>query len=239
MDSGSALAVRADARPASLSGTTAVLVCRFDFSNSHSSSSPGLTGRSSTPRPIGSSTAVSGILDAPLEAGHDSGETRLRALAARIRVRAIQGPPSRRRGRRECRVLAATHGPRAVKKHGEGTTGSAESSGIPCATVYDLYAISPGTGLDCSRHSHRSSRCELGLSVGRPGPRDFAVRGYHDRPTWHSRPSHPASRFVTMRIRPSCRGGTARIMLLICGKVKRILENQHSPAAAPWRDGQS
>src|SRR5689334_24255197 len=28
-----------------------------------------------------------------------------------------------------------THGPRAIRKHGEGTTGSAESSGIPCAMV--------------------------------------------------------------------------------------------------------
>src|SRR5215467_6272269 len=36
-----------------------------------------------------------------------------------------------------------THGPRAVKKHGEGTTGSAESSGIPCAMVLTLIARSP------------------------------------------------------------------------------------------------
>ena len=51
--------------------------------------------------------------------------------------------PRMRRGRRECRVLAATHGPRAVKKHGEGTTGSAKSSGIPCAMVLTLMARSP------------------------------------------------------------------------------------------------
>src|SRR5262249_939375 len=51
--------------------------------------------------------------------------------------------PSKVRGRRECRVLAATHGPRAVKKHGEGTTGSAGSSGIPCAMVLTLIARSP------------------------------------------------------------------------------------------------
>ena len=36
-----------------------------------------------------------------------------------------------------------THGPRAVKKHGEGTTGSAGSSGIPCAMVLTLIARSP------------------------------------------------------------------------------------------------
>ena len=43
-----------------------------------------------------------------------------------------------------------THGPRAVKKHGEGTTGSAGSSGIPCAMVLTVsFALSPGTGLSC------------------------------------------------------------------------------------------
>jgi len=47
-------------------------------------------------------------------------------------------------GRRECRVLAATHGPRAAKKHGEGTTGSAESSGIPCAMALQLIRTLPG-----------------------------------------------------------------------------------------------
>ena len=36
-----------------------------------------------------------------------------------------------------------THGPRAMKKHGEGTTGSAGSSGIPCAVVLRLIARSP------------------------------------------------------------------------------------------------
>jgi hypothetical protein len=31
-----------------------------------------------------------------------------------------------------------THGPRAIKKHGEGTTGAAGSSGIPCAMALRL-----------------------------------------------------------------------------------------------------
>jgi hypothetical protein len=37
-----------------------------------------------------------------------------------------------------------THGPRAIKKHGEGTTGSAGSSGIPCAMVLRLIRDLPG-----------------------------------------------------------------------------------------------
>ncbi len=35
-------------------------------------SCPGLTGASSTPRPLGSSTTVSGILDRPVEPGDDT-----------------------------------------------------------------------------------------------------------------------------------------------------------------------
>ena len=38
--------------------------------------------------------------------------------------------------------------------------------------------------------------CGLSLSVGRPGPHDFAVRISHVRPTCHPRPPHP---------RPTCR----------------------------------
>jgi hypothetical protein len=33
------------------------------------------------------------------------------------------------------------------KKLAADTTGSAKSSGIPCAMAYGLYALSPGTGL--------------------------------------------------------------------------------------------
>jgi hypothetical protein len=152
-----------------------------------SMSSPGLTGRSSTPRPIGSSTAVSGILDRPgaqlrsrramtAENVFRSCLTCLRILAARFASELSEETcPSDIRGRRECRVLAATHGPRAVKKHGEGTTGSAETSGIPCATVLTLMARSPwepGLFAPIAREPRKPS--ELDLSVGRPGPRAFA-----------------------------------------------------------------
>jgi len=114
-----------------------------------------------------------------------------------------------------------THGPRAIKKHGEGTTGAAESSGIPCAMGYGLYVVSPVTGLSCHRHS-RSSR-ELSLSVGRPEPYDFAVRISAVRPHDKScaspmRPSHPASRVVTIAHTPLLPRRDARIMLLIWGR---------------------
>src|SRR5215475_9344826 len=47
------------------------------------------------------------------------------------------------RGRREGRVSTDTHGPRAIKKHGEGTTGSAGHSGLPCAMVLRLIRALP------------------------------------------------------------------------------------------------
>ena len=144
-------------------------------------SSPGLTGRSSIPEtpvlePIGR-----GVLDRPLSrtmtteyvAGtysstilrpRDAIAPELCVISALRNSKRAQGMPGE----------GLTHGPRAVKKHGEGTTGSAESSGIPCAIGYGLYVVSSVTGLSCHRHS-RSSR-ELSLSVGRPEPYDFAVR---------------------------------------------------------------
>jgi hypothetical protein len=47
-------------------------------------SSPGLTGRSSIPETVRSYTRRHGVLDAPLEAGHDDRETWLRNPATRI-----------------------------------------------------------------------------------------------------------------------------------------------------------
>jgi hypothetical protein len=45
-------------------------------------SSPGLTGRSSIPETARAHTRYHGVLDAPLEAGHDNQRTHLRDLAA-------------------------------------------------------------------------------------------------------------------------------------------------------------
>jgi len=64
-------------------------------------------------------------------------------------------------------------------------------AGIPCAMVLRLIRALPGVpcslaSVACEFVTHR-----LDLSVGRSGPRDFAVRIRHVRPTWHPRPSHP------------------------------------------------
>jgi hypothetical protein len=74
------------------------------------------------------------------------------------------------------------------KKQAAVTTGKAGSTGIPCAMVLTVsFAISPGTGLSCPRRLRDAKHHrKLGLSVGRPGPRDFIVRIGHVRLTWQN-----------------------------------------------------
>jgi hypothetical protein len=83
-----------------------------------------------------------------------------------------------------------THGPPATIKQAAVATGSARSTGIPCAMVDGLYRALPGERAFLPPSSASSSR-DLSLSVGRPGPRDFAVRAGHVGLTCHPRPSHP------------------------------------------------
>jgi hypothetical protein len=74
---------------------------------------------------------------------------------------------------------------------------------IPCAMVFDLLRALPGVH-DLVSHRRSQITCDLNTSPGVPGPHAFAVRKSRIRLMRGSRPSHPASRFVTMRIRPSC-----------------------------------
>ena len=52
--------------------------------------------------------------------------------------------------------------------------------------------------------------CRLGTSPGVPGPHAFAVRVRTARLSMRPRPSHPASRLVTIAMRPSYRGRMSR-----------------------------
>jgi hypothetical protein len=56
------------------------------------------------------------------------------------------------RGRREGRALAAPVARQQQKKLAAVTTGLAEHPAFPARWCYDLYVISPQTGLDCLRH---------------------------------------------------------------------------------------
>ena len=95
-------------------------------------------------------------------------------------------------------------------------------------------AISSGTGLSCPRHQRDAKHHrQLDLSVGRPGPRDFAVRFSHVRLTCPPRPSHP---------RPTCRDERAYVPLHRGGMRENIVLICPTPQAripaADWHDGQ-
>jgi hypothetical protein len=96
------------------------------------------------------------------------------------------------------------------------------------------FALSPGTGLCCPRRLRDAKHHrKLDLSVGRPGPYDFAVRACHVRLACHPRPPHP---------RPTCRddrayvplhrGGMRGTMVVICPTRQAVRR------AADWHDGQ-
>src|SRR5690349_6880100 len=101
-----------------------------------------------------------------------------------------------------------THGPRAVKKaRGRNHRFSRiiRHSLRNGFTAYTYSPREPGFIAPVVRSVRHAS--ELGLSVGRPGPYDFAVRISAVRPhdkscASLSRPSHPASRFVTIAHTP-------------------------------------
>jgi hypothetical protein len=104
-----------------------------------------------------------------------------------------------------------THGPPANKKAGGSHHRFSRSTGIPRAMAYGLYVISPGTGFlapvprDAKHHrgSDNAQAHRAGISTGMPGPHDFAVRIDVVRPTTRHVHRFPASRLVTIAMRPS------------------------------------
>jgi hypothetical protein len=70
-------------------------------------------------------------------------ETHVRILAALYARVLHRMSLSKCRGRRECRVKASPMARLQEKKQAAVTTGSAKSSGIPCAMVLRLIACSP------------------------------------------------------------------------------------------------
>jgi hypothetical protein len=114
--------------------------------------------------------------------------------------------PRIQRGRREGRALTAPVARLQNKKQAADTTGSAKSSGIPCAMVLTLIARSWEPGFVAPIISEIISR-RLDTSVGVSGPHDFSVRNGITRPRkacalTPSRPPHPASRVVTIAHMP-------------------------------------
>jgi len=106
------------------------------------------------------------------------------------------------------------------------------------------FALSPGTGLSCPRRRAKPGFAQLDTSVGVSGPHDFAVRVGTGRlmrtraPRRHRVHRIPRSTYRDDRPKRPQRGGIARMMLLISGKVKFVSENQKRPDATEWHDGQ-
>ncbi len=110
------------------------------------------------------------------------------------------------RGRRECRVLAATHGPPAAKKAGGRYHRSSRIIRHSLRDGFNAYSgLSLGTGLCCP---HRlASSCETWPQRREARTTRLRVRVDAARLASSPRPSQPASTLVTTAIRPSWRGG--------------------------------
>jgi len=97
-----------------------------------------------------------------------------------------------------------------MEAHEAVTTVTPEPSGIPRAMVLTGYfVLSPAIGLFVTvAGAMRKHRRQLDASIEASGPHDFAVRNWRSRQQHRSRPSHPATTFVTIAKRPSKRDGT-------------------------------
>jgi hypothetical protein len=117
------------------------------------------------------------------------------------------------RGRREGRVSADTHGPRATKKHAAEPQVQPDT-GLPCAMVLRLIRDLPGDRLSCPRSAPMRQRIAQDISTGMSGPHDFAVRFDASRLLSPSRPSQPALAYRDDAYAPQLEAG--------CGKTNTI-----------------
>ena len=147
------------------------------------------------------------------------------SLSRRIsRPSFAKSPPSEQRGRRECRALASPMARPQQKKRAAVTTGLAEHPAFPARWAYDLYVISPGTGLFAPVCDNARTRC-AGISTGMPGPHDFTVRSSSvvAQKRLISRGHRiPASRIVTIARTPLLPRRDGRITPLIWGRSQAI-----------------
>ncbi len=108
------------------------------------------------------------------------------------------------RGRRECRVKASPMARLQQKTQAAVTTGSARSTGIPCAMVYGLWRALPAVpGLIAPVASRglalRNLTPASGCQDHTISPSASSVARLATQP----RPSQPAPTSVAMRVRPS------------------------------------
>ena len=120
--------------------------------------------------------------------------------------------PSENRGRRECRVLAATHGPRAVKKARGRNHRFSRIIRHSLRNGFNAYsALSLGTGLSCS---HRPRDHHLANLASASGGQDHAPSPSASASlVWRRRHVHRSPHSTSVTTRPSLfgRGGMAGV----------------------------
>ena len=142
------------------------------------------------------------VLDAPLSRGMTAEKcdeafprrksARVMLLRSPSETQRAQGMPDAGRTREPC-VQRNVHFAHASNHRAAG------QPAFPARWCYGLYAPSPVSGLDSHRHLRgvsgqpgpTSPSRKLDPSVGRSGPRDFAVRLRRVRLAQQKRPSHP------------------------------------------------
>jgi hypothetical protein len=137
-------------------------------------------GRSSIPETSEFNREASGMLDAPVKPGHDSGGDMSRHSRG-TKCPDSSSSSSLLKNRAQGNAGARTH-PQPCVQLVERTQAShhryAETSGIPCAMVYGLWRTLPGVPGLIAPVASPNVLAELDLSVGRSGPHAFA------RPRW-------------------------------------------------------
>jgi hypothetical protein len=127
-----------------------------------------------------------------------------------------------------------THGPPAIKNAGGSHHRFGRINRHSLRDGLRLISRSPrGPGSLAPVAPEKLVSQELDLSVGRPGPRDFAVRFSHVRLTCRPHPSHPRLTCRDERAYvPLHRGGMGEKIVVICPTPQAPIR------AADWHDGQ-
>ena len=122
--------------------------------------------------------------------------------------------PSDMRGRRECRVLAATHGPPAERKAGGSYHRFSQIIRHSLHDGFNTYiTLSLGTGLSCSHHARDHHLARL---TPASGCQDHTILCPPHRRSSARKLARVAKASIASRLtfgddwpqRPSCRGGT-------------------------------
>ena len=161
-----------------------------------------MTGRSSIPKTVRAHTRRHGVLDAPLEAGHDNRGTHLLLLATQIAPElCLESVPQNKRaqgmpGARCTRGLVCKM---HKGKHTRAFRFSGGNPAFPAQWFYGLFRALLGDRAFLPPSPAKTCFRRLDASVGASGPHDFAVRASAARLASPKRPPHPAPTFVTTR----------------------------------------